>query len=238
MIILKKNRLILLILLGFLLTGCTVDYNIVIKSDNSISENININGQTFSNNEEFSEIKQEIINQLSDNLNKYNYEYTINKNNNQVLVEINKESNFKELLNNSLYNEVFEDYELFVNKGIQSFRNAGSNYLAELFVVKNYEEDLKVSKKIDTLNINIKFENIVTSTNADKYDEKTNTYTWVFKEEDINKTIKFSYDTSQKFKENNMFEFKNIIIIIVIVLIVLIILISSFIFMYQKKDRI
>ncbi|MBE6159642.1 MAG: hypothetical protein E7157_01185 [Lactobacillales bacterium] len=233
----KKHRLLALIISCLLLTGCTVDYNVEIKNDNTVNENIMLNGQKVNSNKEFQKIKKEIKNQISNTLNKYEYQYNIKNENNSVVVEINKNSNFEILLSNSLYNEFFEDYELFVNKGIKTFKNTGTNYLAELFVTKNYEQDLKVEKEVDVLNVNIKFENIVTEHNADKYDEKTNTYTWIFTENDIQKTINFSYDTDQLFEKEKKFSFDNIGIIIGIILLIIVIFITSFIFIYRKKDE-
>ena len=42
------------------------------------------------------------------------------------------------------------------------------------------------------------FENKVIDNNADKYDKKTNTYSWIFTKDNHNKSIKFSYDKSIK----------------------------------------
>lgn len=233
----KNHKLFALIISCLLLTGCTVDYNIEIKNDDTVIENIKLNGQNVNDDKEFKNLKKEIKNQLSHSLSKYEYQYDINNDKNRVLVEINKKSNFESLLNDSLYNNYFEDYEFFVNKGIKTFKNVGTNYLLELFVTKNYEQDLNIRKEVDILNINIKFENIVTDHNADKYDKKTNTYTWIFTENDIQKTINFSYDTAQLFKEENKFNFSNITVIIGIILIVIAIFITIFIVAYRKKDE-
>ena len=221
------KKLILLSLL-LLFSGCTVDYNITIKNNNSVYEETNINGQKVKNSKEFESIREGIVKEYRDIFIRNNYKYEISNNDNIVKLNLSKKSSIETFYQNSLYKELFENGELFNTGNKWHFKTIGSNYMSKLFVTSNFDEKTAFNKKIDKLRINIKFEGKVIQNNADKYDKETNTYTWIFTKYNCNKGIKFSYDSSIKvvdikgngFEDKKTFNFKHIILAVILVVIV------------------
>lgn len=234
----NKIKILLIISICFLITGCTVDYNVVIDKNGIVDENISIDGQEIYNDNEYKILKQEINNQYKDILDKYKYDYKISKNDDKIHAEINKKSDLNKLVSNSLYNEVFESYQIFKNKEGSNFKTIGNNSIYELFVVKNYESDLKLKTTVDLLKVNIKFENIIIDNNADKCDNITNTCTWIFDKNNYDKTIQFTYDENKVFKKVQTIENKSTFLIIITLLIVIILLFGIAIIYVSKKNKI
>ena len=197
---------IVLLICFLLLSGCTVNYNITIKNDGTVIEKSTMGNQTIKNNKEFEKVKESILSQYDITLKKYGYKYDISNDNNKIKVNINRNSKINNYFDYSIYKKYFEDYELYTNNNIVHFKTVGENYLKELFIVKNYEQDLEFKKAIDKLKINITFEGEVIDSNADEINEKTNTYTWIYDKNNTNKGIQFSYKiiTNEKTEEKNL----------------------------------
>lgn len=192
------RKIVILISFLILFSGCTIDYDVVIKDNDTIFENSKINIKDVKNDKEFSEVKKDFDSEYSTSLIKKRYEYEIKNIDNKAVFSLYKRNILKGAFKNSLYNYIYEDSEMFSSGNIVYFKTVGNNYLGNLFVTKNYEEGLSFDKKVDTLRINISFENKVISHNADKVDEDSNTYTWIFTKDNYKKNIIFSYDSSTK----------------------------------------
>lgn len=216
-----KKLLILFCL--FLFSGCTVNYNIIIKNDNTVIEKTSINVEKSDKNNKLSDVKKDLLSQYQSILNKDNYIYSFKKNNDKIKVKINKNSNLSQLFIRSLYNELYEDYELFENNNKVYFKTVGNSYIGNLFVTKNYEEGFSFKKDLDKLKINITFEGEVVESNADEINEKTNTYTWIFTKDNFTKGMYFTYKrSSQKSIVSNNEDNNPLLIISIICSLVLI----------------
>lgn len=229
-----KIKLLCIIIIIFACSGCTIESNIKINSNGTVEEQIKIVGSNDVSDKDDKTIKKEVAKEYDWILEDYKYDLLVSD---KIKVNSNKQySSLTEYSKSELFKMVFEESEVYVYKGIVNFQTLGHDQYLDLFY---YEEpvDSYYQELADELKINIQFENIVTEHNADKYDEKTNTYTWIFTKDDVNKTIKFSYDSDKLFKEEKTFDFKNITIIVGIILIVIAILVVSFMFKYHNKDE-
>lgn len=196
----KKNLILLLSLILF--TGCSINYNLYIKSDGIVEEKIKASKEEKIKKSEYNKINRNFENDYGSILKKYDYNYKLIYNNENTYLDINKKDIINNFFDNSLFKEYFEDYELYDSGNIRIFKTIGSNYLNDLFITKNYESSL-IKSDIDKLTINITFDNKVISSNADKYDELTNTYTWIFDKNNLSKDIQFSYDNNNIVVDNN-----------------------------------
>lgn len=190
------KKIIVLLMFLILFTGCKADYNLYIKSDGTISEEILAVNEETTDENIYKKIKSNFKKEYGSVLNKYNYNYDISYENNNVSLKITKNDNLNEYFKNSLYKEYFEDYELFNSVNTRVFKTIGSNYLNSVFIEKDYESEY-LKRNIDELKINITFDNKVISQNADEYNDSTNTYTWIFNKNNLDKNIQFSYDTKE-----------------------------------------
>lgn len=215
----------LIIILGFVLvfSGCTVDYNITIKNSGAAIEKMSVDVEKKNQSTSYEKVKKDIENEYDQTLKKYRYGYNISNENNIIKFKLSKMNYLNNIADNSLYQALYEKAELFESNNIVNFRSIGNNYIGDLFVTKNYEENISFNKNVDALRINIQFENKILSHNADKYDKKTNTCTWIFTPDDYNKSIQFSYDKSvtvlksNKIKSEKNDKFKKLKRILIIV---------------------
>lgn len=187
----KKNIILLSLITSiFLLSGCTVESNIIIKNDGSVFQDgtVVVNKKIDKKNQ--NEVKNKIISEykrLDKNLN------VSFKNN--ITVSVNNEKNsLKEFFDNSNINLLYDDYEIVENNETLIFYTVGYPIYYDLLYM---QEDTKLEyykELVDKIIINIQFENKVISSNADIIDEDKNIYTWVLDKSNLDKTIKFSCD--------------------------------------------
>lgn len=214
------KKILFLIMICFLLTGCTVNYNLEIEN-NSFKETIT--GSVLN-----SEIEND---RNATDINMYNYlinsPQRVFKNNDNILYN-------KEL--NQLENLI--DYEYSYNFSKDNFIN--SRILNECFEKFSFKEednkyyisvsgDFKCSYTNDTY-INITTEHKVNANNADS--KKNNTYTWIInkdKTEDLNLFITIDKDSTNSTSTWNVFKTFGLII--------LVILSGICIFVMKKKEQ-
>lgn len=235
------KKLLIWVPIIFILTGCSVDYNMYIKSDGTIEEKIVIDKNNISNEKKYNDLKESFENEYESTLSKYNYTYNVSYDNSVATFKIEKTGNINYYFNNSLFKEFYEDYELFNSGNEIVFKNIGSNYLSSIFVSKNYEPANLDRGDLNEVRINITFDNKVIYSNADSYDENTNTYTWILQKENPDKNIQFSYDTNnvvilsnnqEEQKKSESTQQTNIINITKIKIIILVVSIVSIIILF------
>lgn len=192
-----KNKYKLLLVFVFMfITGCSTKYNLTIDSnlgiretatileDNVVLEIYDANlklipEQKFYQYKSFPQFKSyKLRKKLFDS----------NKTGGIVESKFKNIENFKESI---LFSEMYNDISVDQYGNIVNIHFIGYN--ASLF--KPTADPLFFMEDIE---VNIKFHNVVMESNAQKYDEKTNTYTWILNEDESSGSITFSIDRSQK----------------------------------------
>ena len=212
----KKIKIILLVLLVLILTGCKGEYNLEINKDLSLKEEINFSidntGDTYDKTIELFE-----NNNIDDSL------YRVTQNDEYVNVHYEEEfTSFEDYILNSKFYSMFFGNEDF-KKDNKSIYYKG---LANLKLDDNSNSsNLNNSYYISNMNINLTIPFVIKDHNADSVNG--NTLTWILDEENTFKNIKFSFDY---LKKNNLY-----IIIIVLCLGVIIGTIGLFTRNYLKE---
>lgn len=171
-----RKKILLLIIILFSLTGCTVEYNVEINTNSIKEDNI-----VYINNSNKDNIKQkveELVNNYTGPTNSLGmYEQTIVEKNNNFGMSYKKEYSDIEDYNNSLsFSLCYDNYKLIKEK--------------EKIIISTSERFncFNKYKELDNVTINIKSNLDVLSSNADVIND--NIYTWhINKENASNKNI-------------------------------------------------
>ena len=216
-----KKKLLLIICI-LLITGCKVEYNLIINDNVNIEEQVLMTGT-----DEFFEVyykssKLNIVNMIFDSerkelLSKNNYNYQVIEDNTPYVKATKKYNNIKDYTNNSIFiKPYFENVNVNEIDGIITLNI--NNYMP---VSPDEIERFYISGCV----INIKLDYQVIESNAMKYDKKTNTYSWYINEETDNFNIKLSYDTNKIYEEKKQgINYELILWTLLILLIVIIVL--------------
>lgn len=188
-----------------LLTGCTAEYNVTINKDLKVEENVVVLGDDrfkITGSYTIDSIYNALINNYSDI-------YNIVKNNN-----INKYSDSgnlsasSEKSYNNLNDYVLSDYiKVLYSDGLSLKENGSVITIASDNLMDNFWlflDDMDSDPLITELKINIKLPFVVTDHNADDVDEDSNTYTWVYNQNNASKQISIEFDKDRLFTENNI----------------------------------
>lgn len=211
-----KRKIITLIILLLLVTGCTTDYNLTIEDD-YITENIVATVPYTSNNQSLKEKKAKIEadNQILPFLNNPQYVFeekdgiTYNKtiekdNNNNYIVNLYYKYSFNDYLKSKAYNRCFQ--ESYINKE------------------KNGTIPVVLKGKFyclygDKINVNITSSRKVLGNNADQVNG--NTYTWI-----IDSNNKDNTDIQILFSKEKISNPSNIVSLILVGILIIIIIID------------
>lgn len=226
------KKKILIFIIPFLLTGCAnVSYDVNIDKDLKVEENVFITATS----EYFSlfykdypkTIVSEWYNTEKKNLltnNNYTHEL-VTKDVRYPGVSIKKTySTLSEFTNNTIFkNQVFENLLVITNEDLITLKSIG--YLPYV------EDETDNRYSVSNLVVKIKVPFIVEEHNADKVDKKTNTYTWIIKEETDNKEIDIT------FSKNKIYVYNLAMYISIIILSLLVIIAFYVIRKYVKKGK-
>lgn len=220
----KKNIFLLLIL--FLLTGCTCNYNVSVNKDLTIDEEVTIYGTSklysayYKTNKV--DVLKENLDHYTEELEENNYEYSLYEEDNPYVVIKKKYQNMEEYLNNSkFFNDYFDEI---------SYNKDGSIVKVETVGYNPNEEDNPDRFYVEDALINVKLGYEVLDTNMELIDDKTNSFSYHFREDNEDFKILISYDLSKKFNPHK----KNMIYIVVAILIIIITWVTLF-FVNRKK---
>lgn len=166
------KKILFLIGLSFLLTGCTINYNLEI-SDNKFKETITgnvLNSELKTGDDTDFNIYYHLLNSEQPafkNNNSIYYNKKTEKKNEEIDYEYTYEFNENNFINSKILNECFDNF---------TFENKDDNYYI------NVAGDFKCAYT-DKININIKTDYQVITNNADK--KSKNTYTWIIEKDNI-----------------------------------------------------
>lgn len=195
------KRIIILLSIIFLLTGCTVKENIKINKDLSVEEKIEMHeSRDFFN----SRYKMLPINIVKDILYSNDRDKVLKENGYDFKIENN--SNYPYVIANKKYSTIedFTNNTIFKNQYFNNVVTSNNNNLISInasdFILHD-EQDVNYYY-VDNLYINITLPYVVTDNNADKYKASTNTYTWIINDKTENKEIKLTFDKNRLYIYN------------------------------------
>ena len=200
----KKLKMFLLLIIVFLVCGCSGTYNLKINKDLSVSEELNITLEDESSN--YDSINDLFIN---NNIDEKDYRIVIENNDLNVTYNNKYDSIEDYLLNSFLYKQLFDN--ISYNTDRKEFSLEASN------IFNNNNSTLNFSNRIKSLQIKVDTPLNVVEENSDSSTD--NSYIWNIdnktKEKDL--YLIFSVD-------NNIFTTGNILVFgaIIIVLIILV----------------
>ena len=224
------KKIILTCMLLFLVTGCSVEYNLDIDKDFNFKENM-----VLSTSKENFEISydsvdngiEEIYDNINDSLKFSLYDYDLNKHfkkNVEVVFE-NKYKDDSELLSSPFLTNV--------NGRITTYDSEKGNKVFQVMIDYDFFELLKTktysSIPVETVKVNIKFPYKIISSNADNVED--NILSWDLKTLVKKRTFYVEYD------ENELYEQKQSYLGYIIGALALIGVILIFVFKKKNNDK-
>lgn len=190
--ILNHKKIIFLILSLFLLTGCTINYNLIIDN-NEITEKITLIDENI-------EITDDTLNTIKDDYGNY---YSIYYDSDpeecfedncptyidNIFSASTVYTDYYKYRESKAIKDFFGEIKINQNKKLVTITATPKTELQNILKDVNY-----IKAPVNQLNINIILPFKVTSSNADKVEE--NTYTWTYNKDNTDKVITISYDTS------------------------------------------
>lgn len=220
------KKVIILIIMLFIVTGCSVKYNITINEDLSLIEEAKLTGTDAFFDNYYKTTKTNVLKSFieiyEDILNENNYKYELKEDNVPYVLVTKEYNNVNEYINNSkLFNDYFDEIKYTENGNIKRIETIGF-----------HENDIDNPERftISELEITIKCPYNVKEHNAKGFDKLTNTYYYELNEE--NDKIIMEYDASSKFNPDSDF-IKTIIISIIIIIVCFIVAI----FLNKKSNK-
>lgn len=220
-----------------MLTGCSVNYNIVITDDEIVKENfiISVDNQIIYDSgmekNEFLDYYSHLY-QQNEGYENFKIETKEGKSVSNFIVKNNYES-LNDYINSFSFKYMFNDAYIERIGNYISFKTSTNLKLEEM------NNDIEISDfACDNFKISIKFYNEIVNNNADEVDEKNNIYTWIINKNTSKQFIEFKI--GPKIRYDVMIKdylYNNIIMISIIVGLVLLLIIVIFMIVYRSKKN-
>ncbi len=232
-----KNKLKLIIIIFFLsliVSGCELNYNLTIKDDRSIYEEIVVTEKNSILEKKYDDYKEEIKEKelfYNDHDLYSSYESRKIFKSDYSGLKLYKDYPYGQFRYSPTYASFFQNY---------SFTEGKDGYILRLlYPVKEniYPDTNNSDEKIDKAYINIKSYLKVIDSNCDKYDEKTKTYTWEIDDDFFNNDQKGLYIKLSKEKDYQvifMDFFREHSTAIITISIILVVLLTIAMYIYKK----
>ena len=207
------KKIVILIIALFLVTGCSVKYNIVINEDLSVNEEAKITGTKDLYQIYYKTTKKHVLEDLigvyKEDLDMNNYQYELVEDKEPYVFVNKKYDSIKDYINNSkLFNDYFDEIKYIENDNIKKIETIG---------FKENDIDDPERFNVQELEISITCPYVVRLHNAKDVNKETNTYYYELTSE--NNKILLEYDASKKFNPHSDLIKSLIIAFIVIVII-------------------
>lgn len=193
----KKKFLILFTAL--FLTGCSVDYNLVITDKRIVKENFEVTVNNSKMTENYSSV-DEYLDYFSNMYKEMpgNEKYTIKTKKGtsfSSFIVSNQYANLNDYVESRSFNSMFDDAAITDVGSYVTFKTTKNVYLemlnADYIIDENYY--------YDEFKINIKFYNNVVDHNADSVDASNNVYTWVVTSSNPKDYVYFKIDGKKRY---------------------------------------
>lgn len=184
-----------------LFSGCTIDYNITFRYDNRINENVKFtipNKTIEDSGYTVKESTESALQSYKDILKTNKFSSSAKYNSDNVVVTLkSKNKSVSEFTSFLYFRMMFNGADIEDTDDYYSFKTNGVYNQSGLFYDLSGIAD---EGFVDQININIKFENKVISSNADKVDNDT--YTWILTKDTEEKVIEFKVEKDKtKYEE-------------------------------------
>ncbi len=226
-----KNKIIILLSL-FLLTGCTVNYNLDIDKDFNVVETLNVlvNKDDFEiNYDSYKEGVDSVFDKINGELKYKLSDYKIKKRKNNINVLFKNE-----YISQSEF--VLSSFMKNANAKIENYKK-GNNDIFQILINYDFNDLINTRKysniPIDDMTLTIDFPYKVISSNADKTEK--NKLTWDLKSLKESRSFYIEYDQNEIVKSNKI---NYLLLSIILALIVLMILIIIVILRKRRKDKV
>ncbi len=197
----KSFKFIILILGILLLSGCESKTNLLITSDQKVIEETS----AYQSNKVLSKYNTSVeaaLKQYGESYKDmispedYSYKYTIGATTSFGTIYKTHKS-LESFIDSTTFHGLYETALISHEKDGTSFKATGENYIYILFEEpEGYGNSEAMLTKVE---VAIQFQNKVLSNNADSYDEKTNTYTWIFTPNNQSKYIEFKIGKQMRY---------------------------------------
>lgn len=229
----KNKRRFLFLLLLFLLTGCTVNYNLEISEDLSLSENVEAIENTITMQTNTNLVGEDAVNYLYEMFAPSDLEFTSSKDDNNTTGISNRTfSSFKEY-KETFSTDVFNEVNIKKENNIYTFTANQSNKL---------DDSGSESLIYDEININLTIPFKVTQNNADEVNG--NVYTWNIRKNQSLKNIIVSFDKNTPITSSSIvigdkvFNYKLIVSLIILGLFIIFLFIIFIISKNRKNNSV
>ncbi len=198
----KKIKKITILFLCILVSACTVDYDLTIKSQGQIKESA-----TFSQDRNFyNQTKKELSVLINNEYDAIKQQFGYEKHNfsNKITKDIVTHNMNREYETVDQYFNESPFYDLFFGLNDINKTDNGTLYRVKKDMLR-YETEypysifLGLEQPVDIIEVSIRFHNKVVETNADFEDNFTNTYTWNINQNDLEKEITFELANSKRY---------------------------------------
>ena len=196
----RKGKLLFLLLISFMITGCTVNYDLLVNDKKEVQETIKISNSNqliLNSNDSIDLYLTEQID-AHKNINFFrNYIYSkhVGKNISYVTMTRNYAS-LKEYTNSPILRQLFEAATVESDGTNVSFKTDGDYYYTNVF---GEREQTEPDFFINGVSIKIKFYNKVIDSNADVKNLKNNTLEWIIKSDNVKKSIYFKVGNEKRY---------------------------------------
>lgn len=212
------KKIVILLILVFLVTGCRVKYNLIINEDLTITEDALLTGTEDFFDNYYKTTRKNVLKShieiYKNVLDENNYQYELKDGNVPYVLVTRKYENFNEYVEKSkLFNDYFDTVQYTEDDNIKKLETIGFH---------DNEPDNPERFDVKSLEITIKCPYVVKNHNAVKVDKVTNTYYYELNEK--NNHILIEYDTNKKFNPNTDL-YRMIIICMLIIAVVWIVVI-------------
>lgn len=197
--------ILLLSIVSTLLVGCTADYKLEIRDDNTVRETVKIKipNSLLSSDNKKSKIKSVLDDKITAyrNISTYkNYDFSKDIGKQTSIVTAKQEYNsLKNYSNSTLIKNLFENVTIVQNEHYNVFQTVGHYYYDYLFGSESESTGPLANTAISNVVISIQLQNNVIETNADVKDETNNIYKWNLTSSDKEKSIYIKYGNKKRY---------------------------------------
>lgn len=228
----KKNKILLLIISIILFSGCSAKVNLIVDTNKNLIEKASVSidrkflENMYSSTDEIDKYYTNLLGQYNDK-----FKLDIKTKNDLVVGNLKKSSgklNKLDGIEKVLVKEVSSNYDSYTIVLSDELKN---------YFSPNLEIDVESEGLLEDLTINIQFFNGVSSSNADYFNNSTNTYTWTFNKNNFDKTIEFSLTDSKRYDIIIPYFIINNIALIFLIIFVIILIIGGIFIAYKSSKE-
>lgn len=237
----RKIKLLFLIILSFLVSGCSIEYNLLVNDKREVEETVNVGRM----NAAIMEVNTDISSYLNEQISSYKQvdmfkRYEFNKHVGKTRSFVSLKRNYPSLNDYSyspIFRNIFEGVSIVANEKYVVFNTVGKYYYKNVY---GDEEEIEPDSFVDDISIKIKFFNKVIDSNADNVNNKSNILEWKLLPQDTSKSIYFKISNEKRYDIIiiDFLEKNKLPIIGISVLLISILCICIYIYRMMKKSNV